>query len=192
MGPGGNFFVEEDPDTIIVEVEGRGNLNVEEKFGFLKEVQNIVLTVPGPETVSMQQASTEDPRQRGNSDRIGAIFLEMPFDKDLHLQSGFDVLNELKDKLKNIPGLNLTIRERNNGPPVGSPIEIDVFGSDYEIVYEATEALANYMKNDIPGVINTYTTIPTKQLKWKIKIDKEKASQFGVETSDIGLSLIHI
>ena len=63
-GPGGNFFVEEDPDTIIVEVEGRGNLNVEEKFNFLKEVQNIVLTVPGPETVSMQQASTEDPRQR--------------------------------------------------------------------------------------------------------------------------------
>ena len=110
---------------------------------------------------------------RGNSDRIGAIFLEMPFDKDLHLQSGFDVLNELKDKLKNIPGLNLTIRERNNGPPVGSPIEIDVFGSDYEMVYEATEALANYMKNDIPGVINTYTTIPTKQLKWKIKIRKK-------------------
>ena len=188
-GPGGNFFVEEDPDTIIVEVEGRGNLNVEEKFNFLKEVQNIVLTVPGPETVSMQQASTEDPRQRGNSDRIGALFLEMPFDKDLHLQSGFDVLNELKDKLKNIPGLNLTIRERNNGPPVGSPIEIDVFGSDYEMVYEATEALANYMKNDIPGVINTYTTIPTKQLKWKIKIDKEKASQFGVETSDIGAAI---
>ena len=112
----------------------------------MKEVQNIVLTVPGPETVSMQQASTEDPRQEATQTELGAIFLEMPFDKDLHIQSGSDVLNELKDKLKNIPGLNLTIRERNNGPPVGSPIEIDVFGSDYEMVYEATEALANYRK----------------------------------------------
>ena len=155
------------------------------------------MTVPGPETISMQQAGTDDPRERGNSDRLGAIFIEMPFDKDVHVQSGADVLLELQDKLKDTPGLNVTIRERNNGPPVGSPIEIDVFGSDYDMVYEATEALANYMKNSIPGVMNTYTTIPTKQLKWKIKIDKEKASQYGVETADIGaaiqfLSLIHI
>jgi len=188
-GPGGNFFVEEDPDTIIVEVEGRGNLNTEEKFSFLQEVQEVVMTVPGPETISMQQAGTDDPRERGNSDRLGAIFIEMPFDKDVHVQSGADVLLELQDKLKDTPGLNVTIRERNNGPPVGSPIEIDVFGSDYDMVYEATEALANYMKNSIPGVMNTYTTIPTKQLKWKIKIDKEKASQYGVETADIGAAI---
>ena len=28
-------------------------------------------------------------------------------------------------------------------PSVGSPIEIEVFGSDFEMVYEATEALSN-------------------------------------------------
>ena len=147
------------------------------------------MTVPGPETVSMQQAGRDDPRDRGNSDRLGAIYIEMPFDKDVHIQSGSDVMKELQSKLQNTPGLNVTVRERNNGPPVGSPIEIEVFGSDFEMVYEATEALSNYMKENIPGVMNTYTTIPTKQLKWKIKIDKEKASQYGVETSDIGAAI---
>ena len=72
----------------MLEVEGRGNLNTEEKFSFLQEVQEVVMTVPGPETISMQQAGTDDPRERGNSDRLGAIFIEMPFDKDVHVQSG--------------------------------------------------------------------------------------------------------
>ena len=38
-GPGGSFFIEEDPDTIIVEVQARGNLNANETLEYLKEVE---------------------------------------------------------------------------------------------------------------------------------------------------------
>ena len=36
---------------------------------------------------------------------------------------------------------------------------------------------------------NVYNTIPTDLLKWTIKIDKEKAKQFGVTTQDIGAAI---
>lgn len=188
-GPGGQFFVEEDPDTIIVEVQGRGNLNATETLDFLKEVEKIILTIKGPESVYLEQSGDGDPRDRGNADTVGKIYVGMPFDRDVLIQTGAAVVIELKEKLKDIPGIKVAVRVRDSGPPTDNPIEIDIFGRDYQMVYEATAALTQFMDQNIPGAINVYSTIPEPQLKWKINIDKEKASQFGVTTSEIGTAI---
>ena len=129
-----------------------------------------------------------DPRERGNSDEIGTIFIEMPFEKDLR-RSGWDVYDDLLEKTKDIPGLVVNAKIRENGPPTDSPIEIDIFGKDFGLVEDATIALTKYMKDSVPGAKNIYNTIPTNLLKWTIKIDKEKAKQFGVTTQDIGAAI---
>ena len=41
MVPAVLFLFEEDPDTIIVEVQARGNLNANETLEFLKEVEKL-------------------------------------------------------------------------------------------------------------------------------------------------------
>ena len=188
-GPGGSFFIEEDPDTIIVEVQARGNLNANETLEYLKEVEKIVLTVEGPESVFLEQAGSNDPRDRGNADSIGKIYVGMPFDRDSLIKTGSEVLDELQYKLNGIPGIKIAIRERDSGPPSDNPIEIDVFGPDSQMVYEATIALTEYIDEQVPGAKNVYNTIPREQLKWKLNIDKEKASQFGVTTSEIGTAI---
>ena len=56
-------------------------------------------------------------------------------------------------------------------------------------VYEATLALTDFIDRQVPGARNVYNTIPREDLKWKLKIDKEKATQFGVTTSEIGTAI---
>ena len=186
--PGSRFFIEEEPMEMEVKIEGRGSFAELEKLGFLKEIENIVLSIPGPSSISLNMNGVGDPRERGNSDEIGTIFIEMPFEKDLQ-RSGWDVYDELLEKTKDIPGLVVNAKVRENGPPTDSPIEIDVFGKDFELVKEASIALTRYMKDSVPGAKNVYNTIPTNLLKWTIKIDKEKAKQFGVTTQDIGAAI---
>ena len=186
--PGSRFFIEEEPMEMEVKIEGRGSFAELEKLGFLKEIENIVLSIPGPSSISLNMNGVGDPRERGNSDEIGTIFIEMPFEKDLR-RSGWDVYDELLEKTKDIPGLVVNAKIRENGPPTDSPIEIDVFGKDFELVQEASIALTRYMKDSVPGAKNVYNTIPTNLLKWTIKIDKEKAKQFGVTTQDIGAAI---
>ncbi|MFL2733976.1 MAG: efflux RND transporter permease subunit [Gammaproteobacteria bacterium] len=186
--PGSRFFIEEEPMEMEVKIEGRGSFAELEKLGFLKEIENIVLSIPGPSSISLNMNGVGDPRERGNSDEIGTIFIEMPFEKDLR-RSGWDVYDELLEKTKDIPGLVVNAKIRENGPPTDSPIEIDVFGKDFELVKEASIALTRYMKDSVPGAKNVYNTIPTNLLKWTIKIDKEKAKQFGVTTQDIGAAI---
>ena len=186
--PGSRFFIEEEPMEMEVKIEGRGSFGESEKLGFLKEIEDIVLSIPGPRSISLNMNGVADPRDRGNSDEIGTIFIEMPFEKDLQ-RSGWDVYDELLEKTKDIPGLVVNAKIRENGPPTDSPIEIDVFGKDFDMVTDATIALTKYMKDSVPGAKNIYNTIPTNLLKWTIKIDKERARQFGVATQDIGAAI---
>lgn len=186
--PGSRFFIEEEPIEMEIKIEGRGSFAETEKLGFLKEVEEIVLSIPGPKSFSLNMNGAGDPRDRGNADEIGTIFIEMPFEKDLK-NDGWTVYDALVEKTKDIPGLRVTASVRENGPPQDSPIEITIFGSNEALLKKATMGLTNYMKNSVPGAKNVYNTIPTDYLKWTVKIDKEKAKQFGVTTTDIGTAI---
>ena len=186
--PGSRFFIEEEPAEMEVKIEGRGSFAENEKLGFLKEVEDIVLSIPGPKSISLNMNGVGDPRDRGNADEIGTIFIEMPFEKDAK-NSGWKVYDELIEKTKNVPGLRVNATIRENGPPRDSPIEVTIFGSDVNLLEKATIALTNFMKESVPGAKNVYNTIPTNLLKWTVKIDKEKAKQFGVTTTDIGAAI---
>ena len=52
-----------------------------------------------------------------------------------------------------------------------------------------SSALEEFMKSSIDGVDNVKTTIPVRKIEWAIDIDKEKASLFGVSTSEIGAAV---
>ena len=58
-----------------------------------------------------------------------------------------------------------------------------------QVVFEATLALEEFMKNSIEGVDNVKTTIPVRKIEWSVDIDKEKASLFGVSTTEIGAAV---
>ena len=111
--PGSRFFIEEEPMEMEVK------LKVEEvsvrwkNLVFLKEIEDIVLSIPGPSSISFNMNGVGDPRDRGNSDEIGTIYIEMPFEKDLR-RSGWDVYDELLAKTQDIPGLvvNAKLREK--------------------------------------------------------------------------------
>ena len=104
-------------------------------------------------------------------------------------RDGYEVLDSLRDMEKDFPGLKFVIRREEGGPPVNSPIEIDVSGRDSQVVFEATLALEEFMKNSIEGVDNVKTTIPVRKIEWSVDIDKEKASLFGVSTTEIGAAV---
>ena len=43
-----------------------------------------------------------------------------------------DVLIDIRNLLKEIPGVNITVDRPADGPPAGAPINIEVAGDNYE------------------------------------------------------------
>ncbi|MFL2744890.1 MAG: efflux RND transporter permease subunit [Gammaproteobacteria bacterium] len=193
-GAGSTFFVDGEPTFLSVNIEARGNLNASEKLELMEQIENEMVKIPEILRLSMytKGESVGDPRSRGSSDGIGGFMVELPFLEEDILpggRNGYEVLDSLRDMEKDFPGLKFVIRREEGGPPVNSPIEIDVSGRDSQVVFEATLALEEFMKNSIEGVDNVKTTIPVRKIEWSVDIDKEKASLFGVSTTEIGAAV---
>ena len=136
--------------------------------------------------------SAGDPRSRGSSDGIGGFMVELAFleeDEIIGGLNGYQVLDQIREISKEFPGLKFNVRREEGGPPIDAPIEIDISGQNSRVVYEATIALEEFMKSSIDGVDNVKTTIPVRKIEWAMDIDKEKASLFGVSTSEIGAAV---
>ena len=69
-----------------------------QKNWVLKEIENIVLSIPGPKSISLNMNGVADPRDRGNSDEIGTIFIEMPLKRTYSELA--DVYDDLLEKTK--------------------------------------------------------------------------------------------
>ncbi|MEL0198816.1 MAG: efflux RND transporter permease subunit [Gammaproteobacteria bacterium] len=193
-GAGSTFFAEGEPTFVSVNVEARGNLNANEKLELIEQIEDELVQIPEIIKLSTFTGgnSAGDPRSRGSSDGIGGFMVELAFleeDEIIGGLNGYQVLDQIREISKEFPGLKFNVRREEGGPPIDAPIEIDISGQNSRVVYEATVALEEFMKSSIDGVDNVKTTIPVRKIEWAMDIDKEKASLFGVSTSEIGAAV---
>ena len=117
--------------------------------------------------------------------RIGGGFIETlePSQRDI---SGFQIMDNLVSSTKDLPGIAVEVEADLGGPSFDSPIELDVYGSTEDSVNYAVNIIENYMRNDIKGLINIFSSKAYPSVEWSVEVDKQKAAQLGVSVSDVG------
>ncbi len=99
-----------------------------------------------------------------------------------------DDLEELRNRVKNIAGVKITVDQQQEGPPTGPPINIEISGNNFEVLGKIAEKLGKIVENipHVKDVRNDYQGgLPSVQ----IKIDRQKTALFGLTTSAIGNAL---
>ncbi|MFL2690461.1 MAG: efflux RND transporter permease subunit, partial [Gammaproteobacteria bacterium] len=119
------------------------------------------------------------------ADRIGGGFIETlePSQRDI---SGFQIMDNLVSSTKDLPGIAVEVEADLGGPSFDSPIELDVYGNTEDSVNYAVSIIENYMRNDIKGLINIFSSKAYPSVEWSVEVDKQKAAQLGVSVSDVG------
>ena len=122
---------------------------------------------------------------QSGADRIGGGFIETlePSQRDI---SGFEIMDQLKDSTKNLPGIAVEVEADLGGPSFNTPIELDVFGNTEEEVNNAVNRIENYMRNEMDGLNNIFSSKAYPSVEWSVEVDKQKAAQLGVSVSDVG------
>ncbi|HEY9220054.1 MAG TPA: efflux RND transporter permease subunit [Lutibacter sp.] len=101
-----------------------------------------------------------------------------------------DVLIEIRELLKDIPGVDIIVDRPANGPPAGSPINIEVSGDDYEALLATAEDIKQFIKNkNILGVEELKLDVEQGKPELPIIIDRQKAGRLNVSTGQIGDAL---
>lgn len=183
------FFVDVDPDFANVLVSARGNLSASEKRDIVMGVERIVETVDGIRTI---YASSGGQGQTLNSsggvpvDNIGQIQIEL---KDYNeRRKGNLILEEIRQKTANIPGVHVEVRVPQNGPPTGKDVMIDVSSDDYLALTQTTQMIRRHL-DTLPELRDLEDTRPLPGIEWDLDIDRGVANRFGANAQTIGTAV---
>ncbi|MGF1455166.1 MAG: efflux RND transporter permease subunit [Alphaproteobacteria bacterium] len=195
FGRGVEFFVETEPEQAYVLVSARGNLSVEEARDLVVEVEDIVAEVDGIRasltTTQTVGSAGGGPGSGGGGelppDIIGQILIELaPWEER---QPGKVILQEIRDRTANLAGRRVEVRAREDGPPTGKDIQIELSSLDYAALQAATARVSNHLASQIDGVIELEDTRPLPGFEWVLRVDRERAGRFGADITTIGATV---
>ncbi|MHC2990698.1 copper transporter [Pontibacter sp. HJ8] len=96
-------------------------------------------------------------------------------------------LNEIREAVKGIPGVDITVDQEQNGPPVGKPISIEIAGEDFEGLIALSKQVEQYLdQQQIGGIEELRSDLEDSKPEILINIDRERANREGISTGQIG------
>ena len=95
-------------------------------------------------------------------------------------------MDQLKTSTQDLPGIAVEIEADLGGPSFNSPIELDIYGDTEEDVNIAVNRIENFMRNEMNGLNNIFSSKAYPSVEWSVEVDKQKAAQLGVSVSDVG------
>ena len=181
-GKGTIYFAIVDPVQANITIKARGNFSALEAKEIVEQVEERFLKIEGIKNVYLRSGS--DWWESG-ADRIGGGFIETlePSQRNI---SGFEIMDQLKTSTQDLPGIAVEIEADLGGPSFNSPIELDIYGDTEEDVNIAVNKIENFMRNEMNGLNNIFSSKAYPSVEWSVEVDKQKAAQLGVSVSDVG------
>ncbi|MBU3070968.1 efflux RND transporter permease subunit [Aestuariicella sp. G3-2] len=180
---GVQFFAETEEKYGSVTVRAMGNLSVDEARDIVKEVERRVIKVHGVKSI-YSSSKTDGNGQEVPKDAIGTIQIELD-DPDTIGYSTHKVFEHIREATAGIPGVRISAAIIEGGPPVGSPIQIQLESIDSDKLLEATLAMRRHL-DSMEGLRDVTDTTPLPGIEWEMEVDRSLAAQAGVNVVEVG------
>lgn len=94
------------------------------------------------------------------------------------------IVQEIDEKLKNIPGAEITVSSMDSGMSMGDPVQIQLNGPEHEVLRELAGSIVDNISK-VDGIYNPETAASDGTPQLTINIDKEKAAAYGLSEQQI-------
>ena len=136
---------------------------------------------------------TADPSQGqtgGNTPHKARITVDFVKFQDRKGVSSEQVLREIREAIQGYPGVRIVVDKPGDGPPTGSPINLEIKGDDYGLILETANNLKLFIDMaNIPGIEELKLDIDQGKPELLVHVDRQKARRLGISTAQIGSSL---
>lgn len=183
---GVSFFPKSDRPQFLIEIELPNGSNLDETNRIAKQVES-VLSQKDEIKVFATNVGKGNPRiyynsiQKRETAHYAQIFVELNEFGEEILEK---VVSEVREDLGGIIGADIKVKSFEQGPPIDAPIAIRVIGENIDILRNISLEIEKIIKNT-DGVINVDNPLRTTKADLKIKINREKASIYGVPIAEI-------
>ncbi|MBF0589245.1 MAG: efflux RND transporter permease subunit [Magnetococcales bacterium] len=181
LGKGVEFFPEAEPAFAKIQIHARGDLSALERDHVVREVESRLLGMPELAMVyarSFVQASGQQAE-----DVIGSVQLEFT---DWWLRrSAAAILEDIRGRTADIPGVVVEIRKQESGPSGGKPIQLELFSWRADQLIPAVGRVRKVMEA-LGGFVDVEDSRPLPGVEWRLEVDRREAARFGVDVASLG------
>jgi len=181
LGQGVEFFPEVDAEIAVVDVRARGNLALEERDVLVRNIEKRLYDMS--EIQTLYTTTFIKPPQGGAADLVGRVQLELVDWQQRRLAK--DILEEIRERTADIPGVIIETKVKEDGPSAGSAIQLEVTGDHPEILFAIIDKIREQLEQD-PELRDIKDSRPLEGIEWEMSVDREAASRLGASISSVG------
>lgn len=200
---GVEFFPQTDPSRINIELEGPIGMNVNASNEIAKDVQSRIYDLidrdaavkANIENIQTNVGVSGDPffGGGGQSPELSRLTINL-VDYGDRAEPSSVTMSKLREVVRDIPDVIINIEGEQAGPPTGAPVNIEISGEDFDeivrIAREITQRLVDASATqEVPGLVDVRNNISGGIPEYRILVDYETASRFGLSMSDIAQTI---
>ncbi|HWA17830.1 MAG TPA: efflux RND transporter permease subunit [Devosia sp.] len=177
-------FPVSEPEQGTVNVIARGNYSPTEVRDLLAEVETRILTVQGIQD-SVMSFGGGGFAGFGSAppDTIGSFQLQLlPWAERVPAEQ---IFQDIRDKVKDIPGLEVQLSAQENGPPAGKAINLRVESTSYDDLIPVVAKLRSFVENDLGDTLDVEDGRPAPGINWEVTIDRVAAAKYGIGVREL-------
>jgi len=187
LGAGVELFPQGDPEGARMYIHARGDLSVYEKDKLVREVESRILDIADFESANTKAGAAG----RGDSpDTIG--YIRLRFKDWQSRRKSEDIIQEVRARTADMPGVIIEIEEPRNGPSQGKPVSLQLSSGTAESLEDsnkrlgaAVAAIRDGMKQ-VGGFTDVEDTRPLDGLEWHLDVNRAEAAKYGADIVLIG------
>jgi multidrug efflux pump subunit AcrB len=147
-------------------------------------VVEAVLTQIGEDT-----SDPNSPPEPGASPHRARLTVSFVPSKERGGVSTFAIMEEIRETVRGLPGVAITVDKNADGPATGKPINLEISGDDVDrLVVLADEVIQYIEAQNIPGIEELQSDVKIGKPELLVNIDREAARRYGVSTYNIAMA----
>ena len=202
------FFPDNKPNQIIVYIEYPEGTDINKTNGITKRIEEKASSVlysdtymDGDYNFMIESVVSQVGEGAGDPQKDGGSSAEMPHKgkitasmREYKYRRGLDS-EILRQKVQNAlvgiyPGVLISVEKDANGPPVGSPINIEIEGDDYAELIGVAEQMRDFINSkNVSGIDELKIDVNRDKPGMQVLVDRKKAGELGVSSGQVGQQL---
>lgn len=191
---GSEFFPETDEGKIMIDVNLPMGTKVDKTDEVISKIENIVKDIPEVEMYSSQiGTNTVKVMLESGSTEIGSMDVRLVPLRE-RKRSTNEIVEEIREKLGEVPGAEINIKNATIINRIGSvtgndkALQVAIKGEDFDTLEVLSEEVKKVV-TQVPGTRDVETSFEEGRPELQIKIDKDKASFYGLDTYSVALTV---
>ncbi|WP_372808280.1 efflux RND transporter permease subunit, partial [Pontiella sp.] len=189
FGKGVTLFVDTEPRAAQIEVRYPEGTAIEKTDAIMRRVEASIRDLDDIEFIlaTTGQGVGSGFSEGSGGTYLGSIYIKFVDEKERAGKTS-ELIQQFRDRIGQIPGVEIKIDQFEEGPPQQPPVNIEIAGEDLEQLNDIATEVERRIST-VPGLVDLRSNYESALPELQFIVDRKRAGVLGLDTETIGFFL---